>query len=132
MYALLTRGKEIATLNPSGTDFKLLEVMSLPAAYTKGTDAMGRPQSQYQRRMVSFNVESFNPVVRQVEALAKANAGVNPENFYLPVRKYRGKSRDLSIVDAALRATLTDYLRLRPKKAGTLTPSSPKRLSLSS
>lgn len=39
--------KEIAKLNASGTDFKLLEVMSLPAAYTKGADAMGRSQSPY-------------------------------------------------------------------------------------
>ena len=56
--------KEIAKLNPSGTDSKLLEVMSLPAAYTKGADAMGRSQSQYKRRTVSFDVESFDQVVR--------------------------------------------------------------------
>lgn len=117
--------KEIAKLNPSGTDFKLLEVMSLPAAYTKGADAMGRSQSQYQRRTVSFDVERFNHVVRQVEALAKAGAEVNPEDFYPPVRKHRGKSRDLPMVDASLRAALTDYLRLRIEKAGTLKPSSP-------
>ncbi len=117
--------KEIAKLNPSGTDFKLLEVMSLPAAYTKGADAMGRSQSQYQRRTVSFDVESFDQVVRQVEALAKAGASVNPEDFYPPVRKHRGKSRDLPMVDAALRKSLTDYLRLRLEKARTLKPSSP-------
>jgi hypothetical protein len=34
--------KEVARLKASGTDFELLEVMSLPAAYTKGADAMGR------------------------------------------------------------------------------------------
>tara|TARA_R110002050_G_scaffold17413_9_gene51778 strand:- start:3645 stop:3908 length:264 start_codon:yes stop_codon:yes gene_type:complete len=78
--------------------------MSLPAAYTKGANAMGRSQSQYQRRTVSFNVTSFDHVVRQVETLAKAGAEVNPEDFYLPVRKHRGKSRDLPMVDAALRA----------------------------
>ncbi|MBD2860284.1 site-specific integrase [Spongiibacter sp. KMU-158] len=117
--------KEIAKLNPSGTDFKLLEVMSLPAAYTKGADAMGRSQSQYQRRTVSFDVASFNQVVRQIEALAKAGAEINPEDFYLPVRKHRGKSRDLPMVDAALRASLTDHLRVRLEKAGTLKPSSP-------
>lgn len=121
----LLQVKEVAKLNASGTDFKLLEVMSLPAAYTKGADAMGRSQSQYQRRTVSFNVESFNQVVRQVEALAKAGAEVKPEDFYPPVRKHRGKSRDLPMVDAALRAALTDYLHLRFAKARTLMPSSP-------
>lgn len=121
--------KEIAKLNPSGTDFKLFEVMSLPAAYTKGADAMGRSQSQYKRRTVSFDVESFDQVVRQVEALAKAGAEINPEDFYPPVRKHRGKSRDLPMVDSALRAALTDYLRLRIEKAGTLKPSSPLFIS---
>ena len=62
----LLKIKEIAKLNSSGTDFKLLEVMSLPAAYTKGADAMGRSKTQYQRRTVSFDVESFDQVVRQV------------------------------------------------------------------
>ena len=117
--------KEIAKLNPSGTDFKLLEVMSLPAAYTKGADAMGRSKSQYQRRTVSFDVKSFDHIVRQVEALAKAGAEVNPEDFYPPVRKHKGKSRDLPMVDNALRAALNDYLRLRLERAGKLTPSSP-------
>jgi len=45
----LLQVKEVARLNPSGTDFKILEVMSLPAAYTKGADALGRSKSQYQR-----------------------------------------------------------------------------------
>ena len=64
-------------------------------------------------------------MVRQIEALAKAGAVVNPEDFYPPVRKHRGKSRDLPMVDAALRAARTDYLRLRIEKARTLKPSSP-------
>ncbi|MEL7424292.1 MAG: hypothetical protein AAFN81_14930 [Bacteroidota bacterium] len=62
----LLQVKEIAKLNPSGTEFKLLEVMSLPAAYTKGADAMGRSQSRYQRKTVSFDVASFNQVIRHV------------------------------------------------------------------
>ncbi|WP_414729837.1 hypothetical protein [Zhongshania aliphaticivorans] len=116
---------EIAKLNVTGKYFKLLEVMSLPAAYTKGADAMGRSQSQYQRKTISFDVESFDKVVRQIVALAKACAPVNPEDFYQPVRKHKGKSRDLPMVDAALRAAFTDYLRLRLEKARTLMPSSP-------
>jgi len=40
--------KEVARLNPRGTNFKLLEIMSIPAAYTKGADAMGRSKSHYQ------------------------------------------------------------------------------------
>lgn len=117
--------KEVAKLNASGTDFKLLEVMSLPAAYTKGADALGRSKSQYQRKTVSFDVTSFDKVVRQIEALAKAGAMVNPEDFYPPVRKHKGRSRDLPMVDSGLRQALTEYLRLRLEKAGSLMPSSP-------
>jgi len=48
--------------------------MSLPAAYTKGADAMNRSKSHYQRKTISFDVESFDNVVRQIEALAKADS----------------------------------------------------------
>ena len=117
--------KEVAKLISTGADFKLLEIMSLPAAYTKGADAMGRSQSQYQRRTVSFDVGGFDNVVRQIAALAKAGAEVNPADFYPPVRKHKGKSRDLPMVDGALRESLIQYLRLRIEKAGSLKPSSP-------
>lgn len=121
----LLQVKEVARLNPSGTDFKILEVMSLPAAYTKGADALGRSKSQYQRRTISFDVESFNNIIRQVEALAKAGSIINPKDFYPSTRLHRGKSRDLPMVDSELRAALDEYLDFRLKKAGTLKPSSP-------
>ena len=51
----LLQVKEVAQLNKAGTDFKLLEVMILPAAYTKGADAMRRSKSHYQRKSISFD-----------------------------------------------------------------------------
>ena len=91
----LLQVKEVARLNSSSTDFTLLEIMSLPAAYTKGSDAMNRSKSSYERKRISFDVEGFNKVVKQIEALAKSNAEINPENFYPSLKKHRGKSRDL-------------------------------------
>jgi len=117
--------KEVAKLNSSGTDFKLLEVMSLPAAYTKGADAMGRSKSRYQRKTISFDVKSFNNVVRQIEALARAGAKVNPKDFYPPVKQHKGKSRDLPLVDELLRRALEEYLRHRLDKNSPLKPSDP-------
>lgn len=117
--------KEVAKLNPSGTDLKLLEVMSLPAAYTKGADAMKRSKSHYQRKTISFDIESFDKIVRQIEALVKSGADVNPENFYPPVKQHKGKSRDLPIVDQGLRDALVQYLNLRLGKGEKLKPSSP-------
>ncbi|WP_444939194.1 tyrosine-type recombinase/integrase [Microbulbifer sp. JMSA002] len=121
----LLQVKEVAKLNPMGTEFKLLEVMSLPAAYTKGANAMKRSKSHYQRKTISFDIDSFDKVVRQIEALAKSGADVNPENFYPPVKQHRGKSRDLPMVDQGLREALGQYLNLRLGKGEKLTPSSP-------
>ena len=121
----LLQVKEVAKLNPSGTEYKLLEVMSLPAAYTKGADAMKRSKSHYQRKTISFDIESFDKVVRQIEALAKSGADVNPKNFYPPVKQHKGKSRDLPMVDQNLRDALVQYLNLRLGKGEKLKPSSP-------
>ncbi len=116
--------KEVTRLNPSGTDFTLLEIMSLPAAYTKGADAMKRSKSHYQRKTVSFSVDGFNKMIHQVETLVKAGAEVNPEDFYPPVNKHRGKSRDLPMVDSELRDALEEYLQLRLRKE-PLKPTDP-------
>jgi len=117
--------KEVAALNSTATDCKILEVMSLPAAYTKGANAMGRSKSHYKRKTISFDTESFNKVVRQIELMAKSGADINPEIFYPTVKKHRGKSRDLPLVDIALRESLLSWLRIRLVKDGKLTPSSP-------
>lgn len=117
--------KEVARLNPSGTDFNLLEVMSLPAAYTKGADAMGRSKTRYVRRTISFDVDTFDKVVSHIAALATAGAEINPEDFYPPTKRHKGKSRDLPMVDTELRAALEEYLRIRIDKGGRLRPSDP-------
>lgn len=121
----LLKIKEVARLIRSGTDFKLLEVMSLPAAYTKGADAMGRSKTRYVRRALSFDVETFDNVVRQIAALATAGAKINPADFYPPTKKHKGKSRDLPMVDPELRAALECHLRTRLDKHVPLKPSDP-------
>ncbi|WP_096085893.1 site-specific integrase [Agaribacterium haliotis] len=117
--------KEVAKLNSTGTGFKLLEVMSLPAAYTKGADAMKRSKTHYQRKTISFDVDSFNKVVKQIEALAKSGSDINPENFYPPVKQHKGKSRDLPMVNQDLRNALIAYIQFRIDKGEKLKPSSP-------
>jgi hypothetical protein len=98
--------------------------MSLPAAYTKGADAMGRSKSYYQRKRISFHIDAFNKIVEQIEALAKSGAEINPENFYPSVKQHRGKSRDLPMVNNDLRQALIEYLRYRLSKGEKLKPSS--------
>lgn len=108
--------KEVARLGPlnrAGRDFTLHQIMPLPAAYTKGADALQRSASTYTRRTLSFNRHDFDQLVRQIERLARAGAAINPEDFYPAVHLHKGKSRDLPMEDPALREALSDYLSLR-------------------
>lgn len=94
--------------------------MSLPASYTKSADAMKRSKSHYQWKMISFDVVSFDKTIRQIEALAKSEAEIDPESFYPPVKTHKGKSRDFPMVDGDLRESLIQYLRIRIEKASKL------------
>jgi len=112
--------KEVCRLGPAtgsetggSRDFTVHEILALPAAYTKGADALNRSKSIYERRMISFKKHDFDQLIRQVEKLAKAGAEINPEDFYPELKKHRGKSRDLPMEDPALREALTNYLEVR-------------------
>jgi len=108
--------KDVAELGPESSgrrSFKLKEILALPAAYTKGADALKRSQSTYQRRRISFSVHDFDKLVRQIETMAKAGAEIKPEDFYPEVKKHRGKSRDLPMYDVALRTSIESYLAIR-------------------
>jgi len=116
--------KEIAQIKSRG-EFKILKVMTLPAAYTKGADAMKRSKTKYERKTISFKKDAFDQMIRQVEKLAKAGASINPEEFYPPVKQHKGKSRDLPMVDPDLQTALTNYLQLRISNDTSLKPTAP-------
>lgn len=116
--------KEIAQIKSQG-EFKLLQVMTLPAAYTKGADAMKRSKTKYVRNTITYKKESFDQMIRQVEKLAKAGASIDPEDFYPPVKQHKGKSRDLPMIDTELRTALNEYLQIRISKDPHLKPSDP-------
>ncbi len=86
---------------------------------------MGRSKSKYQRKRVSSNIASLNNVVRQIEALAKSGATIDPQVFHPPIKQHKGKSRDLPMVDQALRSALNSYLYLRVQQSQVLKPSDP-------
>ncbi|MBD3668536.1 MAG: site-specific integrase [Kangiella sp.] len=117
--------KEVARLKYNGSDYDLLEVMSLPAAYTKGADAMNRSKTQYKRKTVSFSVHDFNRIILQVSKLAKSGADINPEDFYPELKRHKGKTRDLPLINQSLRKALKEHLCVRLAKAVILKPSDP-------
>ncbi len=108
--------KDVAELGPETSGqrlFKLKEILALPAAYTKGADALKRSKSTYQRRRISFSVHDFHQLVQRIETMAKAGAEIKPEDFYPEVKKHRGNSRDLPMNDIALRAAIENHLAIR-------------------
>lgn len=116
--------KEIAQIKSRG-EFQLLQVMTLPASYTKGADAMNRSKTKYERKTISFKKASFDQMIRQVEKVAQAGSSIKPEDFYPPVKQHKGRSRDLPMVDADLRYALEDYMQLRISKDPNLKPTDP-------
>ena len=117
--------KEVARLKNTPPGFTLLKVMALPAAYTKGANALSRSQSAYHRKTVRFKVEEFARIIRHIESLAKAGATINPEDYYPPIQSRKGKSRDLPMVDEGLRQALFDYLVARIQSDPGVKPSDP-------
>lgn len=120
--------KEVAELEFTGnrtTGVRLKEILPLPANITKGARATKRSGTPYHRRRISFTVEDFNSKVRQIESLAKAGVVIDPEDFHPPVRKNKGKSRDLPMRDKELRKALVEYLEIRLDKDPSLKPTDP-------
>jgi hypothetical protein len=105
--------------------YELHQVMTLPTAYTKGADALGRSKSEYERKTVSFSVDEFDRVISKIEALAKANVAINPSDFYPTLKQHKGKSRDLPLVDDELRHSIAEYLSIRLERDPTAKPSDP-------
>lgn len=108
--------KDVAEHGPETSGqrlFKLKEILALPAAYTKGADALKRSKSTYQRRRISFSVHDFHQLVQRIETMAKVGAEIKPEDFYPEVKKHRGNSRDLPMNDIARRAAIENHLAIR-------------------
>jgi integrase len=121
--------KEVAELfgdpGASDRDFALHKVMALPAMYTKGSGATKRSQSKYARRTVSFKVDEFDALVEQIKELTLAGVEFEAKRFYPKVKKNKGKTRQLPLVDEALIDALNKHIQVRLEKDPYLKPTSP-------
>lgn len=117
--------KEVAQLLSGGCDFRLHEIMTLPAIYTKGSGATRRSVSNYQRRSLTFSADKFDQVIQDVVKIVESGGTVDPKAFYPEVKERKGKSRDLPLINEELRNALIAHLRVRLAKAGALKPSDP-------
>jgi len=99
--------------------------MNLPAAYTKGSDAMNRSKSTYERRTVRFKCEEFDQILENVVKMAKGGIEINPRDFYPVVEKRKGKSRKLPLAHEDLHDALDRYLSIRLEKDRSTRPTDP-------
>jgi len=128
----LLRIQEIARLTDAHGGFELHEIMSLPKQFTKGANATKRSKTEYVRRTISMPIAEFDQAIHNAADLARAGGEVRPENFYPPVKKRKGgKSRDLPLVHAGLRAALERYLELRLIKPLLDENGAPKKIKAS-
>ena len=120
--------KEVCSLGTArktvARSFKLREILKLPASYTKGANATGKSDSpRYKRKSLTFSVDQFDNVVRQIQELAKAGADIDPKLFYPALQERKGRSRDLPLVDPDLLEALSAYLEVRLAKDINANPS---------
>lgn len=109
--------------------YKIKDVLVLPKGFTKGARAVKRSHNEPTRRSVRFSLVEFDQVVKRIVTLAKAGVEVNPEEFYPPQKKKGGKTRELPIVDTALKKAIARYIELRLDKNPNLKPNHPLILS---
>lgn len=108
--------KEVCQLGPKRAgghrSFRLNEILSLPASYTKGSNATGNAK-YLERRSMTFKKAEFDQLIEHVVAKTKAGEPVTPDQFYPPLRKHKGKSRDLPLVDRDLIDALNAHIEER-------------------
>lgn len=120
--------KEVAMLL-GNAQFRLNEIMALPAAYTKGANAT---TSDYTRKSLTLSTAVFERVIRDVSRLVAAGVDpddINPKDYYPELKQHNGVSRDLPMVDLGLREALELYLSIRLDKEPSLKPTDPLFLS---
>lgn len=126
----LLRIREVADIGPQfSRGYKIKSMLVLPKSFTKGARAKKRATSEPKRTSVRFTLKEFETVVRQIESQVKSGIDVNPENFYPKLKKSGGKTRELPIVDKALRKSIARYLDLRLEQNPQLKPNQPLILS---
>lgn len=129
----LLQVKEVAKLfgkpGSSNRSFKRFEILTLPAAITKGANATGRSQSKYSRKRISFTVSAFEKMLKQVCEMNKAGINISPEDFYPEVLTNKGKSRDLPLVDPELCDAIDVFLEKRLNEDPYLQPNDPLFIS---
>lgn len=116
----LLKIKDVCTLERYRKDtpraYKLLEILTIPSSYAKGSNATRRSKSTYQRKSITLSITEFDKAIRQAEAFGKAGVEFKPEDFYPPARPRKGKSRELPLVDEKVKQALLAHLDKRLEK----------------
>jgi len=121
--------KDVCQLNHKGTNssglFELNQSLSLTSDTATDTSNEIQPKPRYDRKSVTFPIEEFNRIVKQVQSLTVAGSDIKPEQFYPPIKAFKRVSSDLPMVDDRLRDALEAYLQIRLQYASTKCGSEP-------
>lgn len=127
----LLRIREICTLSHEfSRGYKIKDVLVLPKSFTKGARAMSRIGSNStDRTSVRFTVAEFDRLVAKIASDAIERKALNASDYYPPIKKSGGQTRELPIADSALLAAISRYLDERMSLSKTLKPNDPLLLS---
>lgn len=126
----LLRIREIAKVGPEfPTGFELKDVLVLPQGFTKGARATQRHKTKAVRKSVRFTLVEFDRVVADIIAKTKADIDIEISDYYPPIKKTGGKTRELPLADIELRKALIRYLLVRQATTPLLRPNDPLLLN---
>lgn len=127
----LLRIREVATLSAEfSRGYRIKDVLVLPKSFTKGaraTSAIGNKSTD--RTSVRFTIAEFDRLIAQVAKDAAQNKSVSPADYYPPLKKSGGLTRELPLEDSALLEAIARYLDERMAQKKPLRPNDPLLLS---
>ncbi len=127
----LLRIREIAALSDEfACGYKIKDVLVLPKSFTKGARAIAVIGNRTNARTsVRFTVAEFDRLVAQIAKDARRRKTLTAANYYPPIKKSRGLTRELPLADSALLEAISRVLDERMALKKPLRPNDPLLLS---
>ena len=127
----LLRIREIAALSDEfACGYKIKDVLVLPKSFTKGARAMAAIGNKTnERTSVRFTVAEFDRLVKQIAKDARRRKTLTAADYYPPIKKSGGLTRELPLADSALLEAISRYLDERMTLKKPLRPNDPLLLS---
>ncbi len=127
----LLRIRELAALSDEfACGYKIKGVLMLPKSFTKGARAMAAIGNRSNARTsVRITVAEFDRLVAQIAKDARRRKTLTAADYYPPIKKSGGQTRELPLTDFALLEAISRVLDERMARKKPLKPNDPLLLS---